>query len=115
MFQEILNNLESFVTKVKNEPIEQLDEIQTAIVLAGDKIKYIFRVFSQLNAFWNNRITGVNVSDHKEMFQRIVSKLEVKTKHIAVLWSRESNNIKDITEKSIYQLINNREVYYNLI
>lgn len=49
------------------------------------------------------------------MFQRIVSKLEAKTKHIAVLWSRESNNIKDITEKSIYQLINNGEVYYNLI
>lgn len=49
------------------------------------------------------------------MFQRIVSKLEVKTKHIAVLWSRDSNNIKDITEKSIYQLINNEEVYYNLI
>ncbi|XP_026298436.1 origin recognition complex subunit 3 isoform X3 [Apis mellifera] len=73
-------------SKVKDKPIEQLDEIQAAIVLAG-----------------------VNVSDHKEMFQRIVSKLEVKTKHIAVLWSRDSNNIKDITEKSIYQLINNGE------
>lgn len=51
MFQEILNNLESFVTKVKNEPIEQLDEIQTAIVLAGDKIKYIFRVFFTIERF----------------------------------------------------------------
>lgn len=51
MFQEILNNLESFVTKVKNEPIEQLDEIQTAIVLAGDKIKYIFTVFFTIERF----------------------------------------------------------------
>lgn len=50
MFQEILNNLESFVTKVKNKPIE-LDEIQAAIVLAGDKIKYIFRVFFTIERF----------------------------------------------------------------
>lgn len=52
MFQEILNDLESFVTKIKNKPIEQLDEIQAAIVLAGDKIKYIvFRVFFTIEHF----------------------------------------------------------------
>lgn len=51
MFQEILNNLESFVSKVKDKPIEQLDEIQAAIVLAGDKIKYIFRVFFTIERF----------------------------------------------------------------
>ncbi|CAL7940147.1 unnamed protein product [Xylocopa violacea] len=87
MLQQILNDLESFVSKVKDKPIEELEnEIQTAIVL-----------------------TGVNVSDHGIMFERIVSKLEPVAKHIAVIWARDSNNIKNITEETIYQLMNNNE------
>ena len=37
MFQQILSDLESFVSKVKEKPIESLEnEIQTAILLTGD-------------------------------------------------------------------------------
>lgn len=37
MFQQILIDLESFVSKVKEKPIESLEnEIQTAILLTGD-------------------------------------------------------------------------------
>ncbi|XP_076766421.1 origin recognition complex subunit 3 isoform X2 [Xylocopa sonorina] len=87
MLQQILNDLESFVSKVKDKPIEELEnEIQTAIVL-----------------------TGVNVSDHAIMFERIVSKLEPVAKHIALIWTRDSNNIKNITEETIYQLMSNDE------
>ncbi|KAK1134513.1 hypothetical protein K0M31_007294 [Melipona bicolor] len=87
MFQQVLNDLESFVSKIKAKPIEQLEnEIQTAILL-----------------------TGVNVSDHMIMFQRVISKLEPITKHIAVILSRDSNNIKNLVEESIYQLISNEK------
>ncbi|KAF3427144.1 hypothetical protein E2986_02465 [Frieseomelitta varia] len=87
MFQQILNDLESFVSKIKAKPIEQFEnEIQTAILL-----------------------TGVNVSDHSIMFQRVISKLEPITKHIAVILSRDSNNIKNLVEESIYQLMNNEK------
>ncbi|XP_060814863.1 origin recognition complex subunit 3 isoform X2 [Bombus pascuorum] len=87
MFQQVLNDLESFVSKIKDKPIEEFqNEIQTAILL-----------------------TGVNVSDHKIMFQRVVSKLKPITNHIAVIWDRDSNNIKNLTEESIYQLMNNEK------
>ncbi|XP_033351466.1 origin recognition complex subunit 3 isoform X2 [Bombus vosnesenskii] len=87
MFQQALDDLQSFVSKVKDKPIEEFqNEIQTAILL-----------------------TGVNVSDHKVMFQRVVSKLEPITNHIAVIWGRDSNNIKNLTEESIYQLMNNEK------
>ncbi|XP_076287775.1 origin recognition complex subunit 3 [Lasioglossum baleicum] len=87
MFQQILTDLASFVSKVKDRPLESLEnEIQTAIVL-----------------------TGVNVPDHAIMFTRIVSTLEPITKHTAVIWSRDSNNIKNIMEETIYQLLNNDE------
>lgn len=59
-------------------------------------------------------IAGVNVSDHKIMFQRVVSKLKPITNHIAVIWDRNSNNIKNLTEESIYQLINNEKVLLQL-
>ncbi|CAD1477203.1 unnamed protein product, partial [Heterotrigona itama] len=87
MFQQVLNDLESFVSKIKAKPIEQVEnEIQTAILL-----------------------TGVNVSDHTIMFQRVISKLKPITKHIAVIWSRDSNNIKNLIEESIYQLMSNEK------
>ena len=44
------------------------------------------------------------------MFQRVISKLEPITKHIAVIWSRDSNNIKNLIEESICQLMNNEKV-----
>lgn len=59
-------------------------------------------------------IAGVNVSDHKIMFQRVVSKLKPITNHIAVIWGRDSNNIKNLTEESIYQLMNNEKVLLQL-
>ncbi|XP_015431243.1 PREDICTED: origin recognition complex subunit 3 [Dufourea novaeangliae] len=84
MFQQILTDLESFVTNVKTKPLESLEnEISTAIVL-----------------------TGVNVPDHAIMFNRIISKLEPITAHTAVIWSRDSNSLKNILEETIYQLIN---------
>ncbi|XP_071859979.1 origin recognition complex subunit 3 isoform X2 [Bombus fervidus] len=87
MFQQVLDDLQSFVSKIKDKPLEEFqNEIQTAILL-----------------------TGVNVSDHKIMFQRVVSKLKPITNHIAVIWGRDSNNIKNLTEESIYQLINNEK------
>ncbi|XP_003486245.1 origin recognition complex subunit 3 isoform X1 [Bombus impatiens] len=87
MFQQALDDLQSFVSKVKDKPIEEFqNEIQTAILL-----------------------TGINVSDHKVMFQRVVSKLKPITNHIAVIWGRDSNNIKNLTEESIYQLMNNEK------
>ncbi|XP_020720428.1 origin recognition complex subunit 3 isoform X2 [Bombus terrestris] len=87
MFQQVLDDLQSFVSKIKDKPIEEFqNEIQTAILL-----------------------TGVNVSDHKIMFQRVVSKLKPITNHIAVIWGRDSNNIKNLTEESIYQLMNNEK------
>ncbi|KOC66063.1 Origin recognition complex subunit 3, partial [Habropoda laboriosa] len=87
MFQQILQDLKSFVSKVRDKSIEQLEnEIQTAILL-----------------------TGVNVSDHAIMFERIVHELKPITEHIAVIWSRDSNNIKNIIEESIYQLMYEEE------
>ncbi|XP_076237844.1 origin recognition complex subunit 3 [Calliopsis andreniformis] len=84
MFQQILTNLQSFVSNVKAKTLENLEnEIQSAIVL-----------------------TGINVPDHTVMFERIVSKLEPVTKHIAVILSRDSNNLRNILEESIYQLMN---------
>lgn len=58
-----------------------------------------------------NYIAGVNVNDHAIMFQRIMSKLESVTKHKAVIWSRETNNLKNILEESIYQLMTGEEVF----
>ncbi|XP_076656484.1 origin recognition complex subunit 3 isoform X2 [Halictus rubicundus] len=43
------------------------------------------------------------------MFTRIVSTLEPITKHTAVIWSRDSNNTKNIMEETIYQLLNSDE------
>ena len=45
MFQQVLNDLESFVSKIKAKPIEQFEnEIQTAILLTGDLIEYISKI-----------------------------------------------------------------------
>nr|XP_034184069.1 origin recognition complex subunit 3 [Osmia lignaria] len=87
MFHELLANLESFVSKVKETPIEQLEDgIQTAVVL-----------------------TGVNVPDHETMFEKTISKLESIIKHTAIIWSRNSDDIRSILEESIYQLISSEQ------
>ena len=44
------------------------------------------------------------------MFQKVISKLEPITKHVAVILSRDSNNIKNLVEESIYQLMSNEKV-----
>lgn len=45
MFQQVLNDLESFVSKIKAKPIEQFEnEIQTAILLTGDLFEYISKI-----------------------------------------------------------------------
>lgn len=49
MFQQVLDDLQSFVSKIKDKPIEQFqNEIQTAILLTGNIIKYICIIFLNL-------------------------------------------------------------------
>ncbi|XP_053973901.1 origin recognition complex subunit 3 [Hylaeus volcanicus] len=91
VFQQILDGIEHFVFNFKEKSIESLgNEIQTAIVL-----------------------TGINVPDHAIMFTSIISKLEPITKHTAVIWSRDSNNLKSILEETIFQLINHENMDEN--
>ncbi|XP_076621406.1 origin recognition complex subunit 3 [Colletes latitarsis] len=91
MFQQILDDLDSFVSTIKEKTLESLEnEIHTAIVL-----------------------TGINVPDHAIMFTRIISKLQPISKHIAVLWNRDSNNIRSILEETIYQLMNHENTDEN--
>lgn len=107
-------NLESFVSKVKETPIEQLEDgIQTAIVLTGDNNIHGNHRFSWFHVFLHHTydcIIGVNVPDHETMFQKTISKLESITKHTAIIWSRDSDDIKSILEESVYQLISSEQV-----
>lgn len=49
MFQQALDDLQSFVSKVKDKPIEEFqNEIQTAILLTGNIIEYICIIFLNL-------------------------------------------------------------------
>lgn len=56
--------------------------------------------------FDDRYISGVNVPDHAIMFERIISKLGPITKHVAVIWNRDSNNVRTIVEESVSQLMN---------
>lgn len=49
------------------------------------------------------------------MFQRVSAKLKPITKHIAVILSRDSNNIKNLVEESIYQLMSNEKVVTRIL
>ncbi|KAL0123475.1 hypothetical protein PUN28_005767 [Cardiocondyla obscurior] len=83
MFQQVISNLESFVLKIKATPLDvSSHEIATGILL-----------------------TGVNVPDHTTLFDTIVSKLDEITSYVAVVWSRNCNNLKSIIEDTVYQLI----------
>ncbi|XP_026826170.1 origin recognition complex subunit 3 [Ooceraea biroi] len=86
MFQQVMSNLKSFVLTIKANPLTTSHEIATAILL-----------------------TGVNVPDHTTLFDTTVSKLSKVTSHIAVLWSRNCNKIKNIIEDTVYQLIQKSE------
>lgn len=81
MFQQVISNLESFVSKIKATPLNvSSHEIATAILL-----------------------TGVNVPDHTTLFDTTVSKLSKITPHLAVVWSRNCNSVKSIIEDTVYQ------------
>ncbi|GAB1859503.1 Origin recognition complex subunit 3 [Camponotus japonicus] len=83
MFQQVMSNLETFVSKIKSNPLNTTSyEIPTAILL-----------------------TGVNVPDHTTLFDTAISKLSKITSHVAVLWSKDCNNLKNIIEDTIYQFI----------
>ncbi|XP_072764702.1 origin recognition complex subunit 3 isoform X2 [Anoplolepis gracilipes] len=83
MFQQVMFNLETFVSKIKSSPLHTTSyEIATAILL-----------------------TGVNVPDHTTLFDTAVSKLSNITSHIAVLWSKDCNSVKNIIEDTVYQFI----------
>lgn len=52
MFQQVLNDLESFVSKIKDKPIEEFqNEIQTAILLTGNIIEYIRIILNLMTGF----------------------------------------------------------------
>ncbi|XP_012225916.1 origin recognition complex subunit 3 isoform X2 [Linepithema humile] len=88
MFQEVMSNLEFFVSKVKATPLNTTShEINTAILL-----------------------TGVNVPDHTTLFDAAVAKLSKITSHIAVLWSRSCNGVKGIIEDTVYQFVHKSEL-----
>ncbi|XP_043251601.1 origin recognition complex subunit 3 [Colletes gigas] len=90
-FQQVLDELDCFVSITKEKPLDSLEnEIPTAIVL-----------------------TGINVPDHAVMFTRIISKLQPISNHIAVLWNRDSTNIRSIVEETIYQLMNHENTDEN--
>ncbi|XP_011865960.1 PREDICTED: origin recognition complex subunit 3 [Vollenhovia emeryi] len=83
MFQQVISNLESFVSKIKATPLNvSPHEIATAILL-----------------------TGVNVPDHTTLFDTTVSKLGKITSHLAVVWSRNCNGVKSIIEDTVYQFL----------
>ncbi|XP_033213270.1 origin recognition complex subunit 3 isoform X2 [Belonocnema kinseyi] len=84
MFKQIMEDLHSYVSKVKDGSMKILpSEIPTAILLAG-----------------------VNVPDHVMLFDKVVSTLESVTPYIATVSSKNCNNMKNMVEESIYQLIN---------
>ncbi|XP_018352280.1 PREDICTED: origin recognition complex subunit 3 [Trachymyrmex septentrionalis] len=83
MFQQVISNLKSFVSKIKATPLNgSFHEIATAILL-----------------------TGVNVPDHTTLFDTVVSKLSKITPHLAMICSRNCNNVKNIIEDTVYQFI----------
>ncbi|KYN08512.1 Origin recognition complex subunit 3 [Cyphomyrmex costatus] len=83
MFQQVISNLESFVSKVKATPLNvSFHEIATAVLL-----------------------TGVNVPDHTTLFDTVTSKLSKITPHLAMICSRNCNSVKNIIEDTVYQFI----------
>ncbi|XP_012283310.1 origin recognition complex subunit 3 isoform X2 [Orussus abietinus] len=83
MFKHILYDLKSYVKDADYRAEIYSYDIPTAILL-----------------------TGVNLPDHKVLFDKVSSELETITPYIARVWSRDSGNVKSMTEEAVYQLIN---------
>ncbi|XP_015115141.1 origin recognition complex subunit 3 isoform X2 [Diachasma alloeum] len=84
MFKQILSDLQCYVSDVNDTTEENfLGEIATAILL-----------------------TGVNLPDHEVLFGKLAAKISTVTEHIAVIQSRDSGNMKNLTEETVFQLIN---------
>ncbi|XP_058809862.1 origin recognition complex subunit 3 [Phymastichus coffea] len=88
-FRQILSDMESFITRIKNLPL-LADEISTGILLAG-----------------------VNLPDHNLLLQILVSRLKPVTPYIAIIWSRDSNTLKNLMEEMIYQIVNSLKDDYS--
>ncbi|XP_063988674.1 origin recognition complex subunit 3 [Diachasmimorpha longicaudata] len=84
MFKQILSDLQCYVSDVNDRTGENfLGEIATAILL-----------------------TGVNLPDHEVLFGKLSAQISTVTKHIAVIQSRDSGNMRNLTEETVFQLIN---------
>ncbi|KAG7211303.1 hypothetical protein KM043_010600 [Ampulex compressa] len=87
MFQQILKDVKGFVSKARGKLLDSFNnEILTAILL-----------------------TGVNVPDHEVLFQAILEEIRSVTAHIAVIWSKDSSNVKNLVEESVHQFMHNIE------
>uniref|UniRef100_A0A0C9RZS3 Origin recognition complex subunit 3 n=1 Tax=Fopius arisanus TaxID=64838 RepID=A0A0C9RZS3_9HYME len=84
MFRQILSDFQSYVSDLNHTREDNfLGEIATAILL-----------------------TGVNLPDHDVLFSKLASKISTITEHIAIIPSRDSGNMKSLTEETVFQLIN---------
>ncbi|XP_014612811.1 PREDICTED: origin recognition complex subunit 3 [Polistes canadensis] len=84
MISQLISDLQSFVSSVRSNSIDIFErEIPTAMLL-----------------------TGVNIPDHANIFQKIVLTLRSLTLYVAIVWSKDSNNKKNIVSDTVFQLIN---------
>ncbi|XP_015606205.1 origin recognition complex subunit 3 [Cephus cinctus] len=84
MFKQILLDLHSYVSNMDYDTIDgESYNIPTAILL-----------------------TGVNLPDHEILFQKLTARFKTITPHIAIIQSRDSSNLKNVMEETVYQLIN---------
>ncbi|XP_015175736.1 PREDICTED: origin recognition complex subunit 3 isoform X2 [Polistes dominula] len=84
MISQLISDLQSFVLSVQSNSIDIFkNELPTAMLL-----------------------TGVNIPDHSKIFQKIVHTLETLTLNVAILWSKDSNNIKSIVSDTVFQFMN---------
>ncbi|KAK0091384.1 hypothetical protein PV326_003305 [Microctonus aethiopoides] len=85
MFKQILSDLQNYIGNIRDNIRDEItNEIPTAILL-----------------------TGINLPDHDVLFRKLTSKLSSITRHIAVIQSRDSSNMKNLIEETVFQLINN--------
>ncbi|XP_043288926.1 origin recognition complex subunit 3 isoform X2 [Venturia canescens] len=86
MFEQIVCDLKNYVTTIKESSLESYsNEISTAILL-----------------------TGVNLPDHAVLFEKLASEFSKVTQCIAIIHSRDSGNMKNLIEETVFQLINSQ-------
>lgn len=56
--------------------------------------------------FTRRNLSGVNLPDHDVLFQNLATEFRTITKHIAIVQSRDSGNVKTLIEETVFQLIN---------